>query len=123
MGLEEDVRKVMIAKNEEHGRHLLTPIWDWHRPLDWNRLFEWCWYRAIGKIIAYGYRPWNAFVLSLIVIAIGWLVFQLGYHSKLVTPTGDKAYVVEKMERRGFQKMEHLRFQKIIRNLMRLCTH
>jgi hypothetical protein len=103
MGLEEDARKVMIAKNEEHGRHLLTPIWDWHRPLALGRIFEWCWYKAIGKIIAYGYRPWNAFVLSLIAIGIGWLVFERGYHWNLVTPTGDKSICCSKRWNAAFK--------------------
>jgi hypothetical protein len=82
-GLEEDARRVMIAKNEDHAEHL-----NW-RP-------AWLWYGLLGKLIGYGYRPWRAFIISLIVIGIGWLFFQLGYHSNLFIPTGDKAYVVEK---------------------------
>jgi hypothetical protein len=78
MGLQEDARKVMIAKNKEHGRHLRPPR-DWSPPRDWvdwlfewvDWLFEWFWYKAIGKIIGYGYRPWNAFILSIIVIGTG----------------------------------------------------
>jgi len=83
MGLEEDERKVMIAKNKNKAAHL-----HW-RP-------AWLWYGLLGKLIGYGYRPWRAFIISLILIGIGWLVFQLGYHSNLFIPTGDKAYVVEK---------------------------
>ena len=83
MGLEEDERKVMIAKNKNKAAHL-----HW-RP-------AWLWYGLLGKLIGYVYRPWRAFIISLILIGIGWLVFQLGYHSNLFIPTGDKAYVVEK---------------------------
>ena len=83
MGLEEDERKVMVAKNKNKAAHL-----HW-RP-------AWLWYGLLGKLIGYGYRPWRAFIISLILIGIGWLVFQLGYHSNLFIPTGDKAYVVEK---------------------------
>jgi hypothetical protein len=99
-GLEEDVRQVMIEKNKEHGRHLQVPIWDW-RPwmwFDWiSWLFKWSWYRIFGNaLVGYGYRPGRAFGWSLLVIAIGSLLFHLGYDWNLVTPTGDKAYVVEK---------------------------
>jgi hypothetical protein len=100
MGLEEDARKVMIAKNEEHRRHLCAPTG--RRPWDWiSFVFDWCWYNGLGRIIGYGYHPWNAFVISLFVIGIGWSAFSVGYHSKLFTPTGDKAYVVERTEPAG----------------------
>jgi hypothetical protein len=104
MGLEEDQRKVLIAKNEDHREHLPAPMgrqrfWDWI-----SFVFEWCWYKGLGRIIGYGYHPWNAFVISLVVIGIGWSAFSVGYHSKLIAPTGDKAYVVEKDGTRRFKK-------------------
>jgi sRNA-binding regulator protein Hfq len=104
MGLEEDAKKVMIAKNEEHRRHLRAPMgrqrfWDWV-----SFVFEWFWYKGLGRTIGYGYHPWNAFLISLVVIGIGWSAFAVGYHSKLITPTGDKAYVVEKDGTRRFKK-------------------
>jgi len=83
MGLEEDKLKVMIAKNKEHAAHL-----KWH-PV---RLL----YGLLGILIGYGYRPWRAFRISLIVIVFGWIVFQLGYDWKLITPTRAEAYLVEK---------------------------
>lgn len=82
MGLEEDARIVMIAKNEEHARYL-----HW-RP-------EWLWYGLLGKLIGYGYRSWRAFVISIAVIGIGWWLFWRGYRRGLVTPTGDVAYTVK----------------------------
>jgi hypothetical protein len=60
--------------------------------------------QGLGRIIGYGYHPWNAFVISLIVICVGWLAFERGYHSNLVTPTGDKAYVIEKDGTRRLSK-------------------
>jgi hypothetical protein len=105
MGLEEDARKVMIAKNEEHRRHLHAPIWGPERPWDWvSSVFEWCWYKGLGKIIGYGYHPWNAFVISIFVICIGWFIFEWGYQSNLIIPTGDKAYVAEKDGTRRLSK-------------------
>ena len=90
-GLKEEARKVMIEKNKDYATHL-----------HWRS--AWLWYGLFGKIIGYGYSPWRAFWISLIVIGIGWLVFQRGYDSKLVTPTGDKAYVVEKDGTRRLSK-------------------
>jgi hypothetical protein len=79
MGLEEDARKVMIEKNKNQAAHL-----HW-RP-------AWLWYGVVGKLIGYGYRPWRAFIISVIVIGIGWLVFDYGYNHDLVTPPEEKAY-------------------------------
>jgi hypothetical protein len=100
-GLEEDARQIMIEKNKEHGRHLHLPIWDWRRPLAWfdwvSAVFKWSWYRFFGNpLVGFGYRPGRAFGWSILVIALGWLFFKLGYDWKVVTPTGDKAYLVEK---------------------------
>jgi hypothetical protein len=81
MGLEEDARKVMIAKNEDQAAHL-----HW-RP-------AWLWYGFFGKVIGYGYRPWRAFWISVALIVIGCLLFNSGYNSKIVTPTEEKAFVV-----------------------------
>ena len=81
MGHEEAAREVMIAKNKDHASHL-----------HWR--LEWLWYGFLGKFIGYGYRPWKAFYISLVVIGIGWLLFRLGFEWNLMTPTDDKAYAV-----------------------------
>ena len=80
MGLEEDARKVMIAKNKNQAKHL-------------HRSPAWLWYGLFGKLIGYGYRPWRAFIISIIVIGIGCLVFDYGYHHNLLTPPEEKAYM------------------------------
>jgi sRNA-binding regulator protein Hfq len=85
MGLEEDARIVMIAKNQEHARYV-----QW-RP-------EWLWYGFFGQLIGYGYSPWRAFGISLIVILIGWAVFRRGYYRGLITPRGGTEYTMENGE-------------------------
>jgi hypothetical protein len=81
MGLEEDARKVMIAKNGEQASHL-----HW-RP-------AWLWYGFFGKLIGFGYRPWRAFWFSVALIVVGYGLFNWGYSSKIVTPTEEEAYAV-----------------------------
>jgi hypothetical protein len=81
MGLDEDARAVMIAKNQEHALYV-----HW-RP-------EWLWYGFFGQVIGYGYSPWRAFFISLAVIVIGWWLFRRCYRRGLVTPTGDVEYTV-----------------------------
>lgn len=82
MGLDEDARKVMIAKNEEHaqyarGKTRMVMVW------------------IFGHLIGYGYSPWRAFGLSLGVIVVAWWLFRRGYCRGLVTPTGDAEFTVE----------------------------
>jgi hypothetical protein len=92
MGLEEDARKVIIAKNEDHATHL-----SWH--------LDWLWYGLFGKLIGYGYLPWRAFFISLFLIVISSLYFQDAYDSGLITPTEKDAYAafVEKGGSHSFE--------------------
>src|SRR5215469_2220230 len=85
MGLEEDARKVMIAKNEEHARYVQG------QP-------EWLWYGLFGHLIGYGYAPWRAFGISLVIVLLGWAVFRNGYCRGLITPTEGNEYMVENNE-------------------------
>jgi hypothetical protein len=52
-GLDEQARRVLIAKNEQQRRFT-------------NRFSQdWWWYNVFGWLIGYGYAPWRAFVISL----------------------------------------------------------
>jgi hypothetical protein len=81
MGREEEAVNVLVAKNDDHGRHP-------------QGLLDWFWYSLVGKLIGYGYRPTNALTLSLLVISIGTLIFTTGYRWSLLTPRDDRAYVI-----------------------------
>ena len=81
MGREEEAVNVLIAKNDDHGRHPEGPL-------------EWLWYSLFGKLIGYGYRPSNALTLSLLVVSLGTVIFAAGYQRSLVTPRDDRAYVI-----------------------------
>jgi hypothetical protein len=80
VGLPEEGVKVMIKKNEEHARYSAS-------------IEDFLWYHVFGWFIGYGYRPWNAFIASLVMIAVGYVLFHGGYRCGLVTPTDKDAYV------------------------------
>jgi len=82
-GREEDATGVLIGKNEDRGKYARM-----------GRL-ERFWHRFLGATIAYGYRPWRAFWLSVIVIALGWVVFLVAYKAGLMRPIEDEAGGVE----------------------------
>ena len=82
MGLEEDARAVMIAKNEKLAQYFQG------KP-------GWLWYGVFGKLIGYGYKPWYAFLISVVVIGVGSLIFSFGYRRRLITPTSEAAYGTE----------------------------
>jgi len=79
MGLQEEAVKVMIGKNEDHGRH----------PHGFKEVI---WYNILGPLIGFGYRPWNAFYASLVIILIGYVLFRAGREGGILTPTKSDAY-------------------------------
>jgi hypothetical protein len=81
MGLQEEATKVMIAKNEDLTQHI---------PMRVNRIGDILWYGLFGPIIGFGYKPWRAFWISLVVIFLGWALFGCGYLSGLVTRAEDR---------------------------------
>ena len=82
MGYEEESREIRITKNRDH------------RAFTKRFSQEWWWYNIFGKIIGYGYLPWRALLLSIIVILFGAVVFHRSYHSpsQLILPTDEKGY-------------------------------
>jgi hypothetical protein len=90
MGLQEEATEVMIAKNEEHGRHVRT----------FEAFRGFIWYNIFGPFIGFGYRPWNALFASLFIIAVGIALFGAGKRCDIVTPTAADAYIGKDPEKR-----------------------
>jgi hypothetical protein len=78
-GYEDDARQISIAKNDNPA---LLEHMRWY-----ERVVHW----ISGKLIGYGYQPWRAFIISLVVIAVGAIVFHLGYLFNCITPTEETA--------------------------------
>jgi hypothetical protein len=80
MGHERDAKLVMIAKNRDRARFTRFPRQGW-----W-------WYNFFGRAIGYGYAPWRAFAMSLVMIVLGALLFGAGFSHNLISPTRESAY-------------------------------
>ena len=107
MGFQEDAVKVMIAKNDEAGdsaiKEASNAIGKDFSKRRYLRVFGdllaafWsiCWYKLFGKFIGYGYTPWHALYLSVLIVVIGFFVFKAGYAAEslsqkmTVYPDGD----------------------------------
>jgi hypothetical protein len=80
VGHDRDAKKVLVAKNKDRARftRFLYP--------------EWWWFNVFGRLFAYGYEPWRAFVGSIIVITVGTCLFSWGFSRELMLPTRDTGY-------------------------------
>lgn len=81
MGHESEAREVMIEKNREQARFTSFPQQSW-----W-------WYNIFGRLIGYGYAPWRAFAMSVAMILLGTILFQIGSTHDLISPASENAYV------------------------------
>jgi hypothetical protein len=79
MGREKDARDVMVGKNLQHRGYT-------------NTYLEWWWYKIVGRLIGYGYKPSHPFALSIGLIILGALLFRFGYRNGLIAPTKESAY-------------------------------
>ena len=80
-----DARDVLIAKEKSRkGKGKLS----------WSE--RWLWYKTLGRMIGYGYRPLWAFLYALIFIAVGAGLFWVG--QELLAPTGGKPTAAESGE-------------------------
>jgi hypothetical protein len=103
MGLEEEVRMVMIAKNEEHARYVEG------RP-------EWLWFGFFGHLVGYGYSTERTFFFGIAVILIGWRLFRRGYRRGLITPTKGVEYAVGRDGTHPFSE-DHPKFNAFVYSL------
>ncbi len=81
MGKEEDARQVLIEKNRDRARY---------SQMSFSELW---WHRILGCVIGYGYRPFRALFWSFGLIALGWVIFGMGFCADVMTPTKRNFYV------------------------------
>lgn len=90
MGRPEDAVEVMVAKNKDAGKNSISEAWK--AKGYWKLLGDLFWYKAFGKLICFGYNPWPALHLSLLLVLLGAVLFELGFRSQIVIPTDVDAY-------------------------------
>ena len=78
MGHEDDAKSVMVQKNRERARFTHFP--------------QQAWWWFFGFVSGYGYRPFRALGLSVVMILLGWILFSAGYSVGLFSPARDGAY-------------------------------
>ena len=76
-------REILVEKERQYAR------------LSELAVSEWIWYRILGPLIDYGYRPWKALWLAFFIIILGVIVFGLGSRGEIedwvMTPTSADA--------------------------------
>jgi hypothetical protein len=77
-GRDDEAKEILIAKERKRWN---TPRWS-------DRLLSW----ILRNTIGYGYRPWRAVWLGLVIVLIGWCLFKIGYRFNLIIPEKQPAY-------------------------------
>lgn len=80
-GRDNEARKVLIAKARERAKNSNMSI------------FEKAYHDLLGLTIGYGYLPWRAFRISVVIVLLGALLFGLGNKKGLIKPTKVMEYV------------------------------
>ena len=82
MGRDEESRKVLIAKSKDRASRI--------KPLNPDFL----WYHIFGPLIGYGYRPFRALLLAMVIFILGTAIFQAAYDAHIMMPrNNDSAWV------------------------------
>jgi hypothetical protein len=79
-GRDDDARKVAIAKQRRRGKSLNWPgMW-------WNSLLYWT--------VGYGYQTWKAGLWVLVLVGLGWLIFDRAHpmHLEAAKPPGQRPW-------------------------------
>jgi hypothetical protein len=82
-GRDADAKTVLIAKAQDRAR--LTEM----------AFLERLWHWFLGLMIGYGYRPWRALMISVVVVALGSLTFEIGYRTGHINKTKLIEHVVK----------------------------
>jgi hypothetical protein len=75
IGQDEQANAVLVARAERLGE--LSPVFS----------AQGFWYRYLGRLIGYGYEPFRAIKIGLVIIVVGTIVFAIGAHRNLMAET------------------------------------
>jgi len=105
IGLDEQASTVLVARAQRLGE--LAPAFSAHG----------LWYRYVGRLIGYGYEPFRAVKIGLVIIAIGALVFTIGARRNLMAETKLAEQVLSDEAHPGQVSPSYPRFNSIVYSL------
>ena len=76
---DDDATEILIQMQKDRGRLAKS---------DW---YLWPWHNIFGPVIAFGYRPWRAFWDAMGIIALGSILFRIGFRKGLIVATKEKS--------------------------------
>ena len=100
IGQDEQASDVLVARAERIGE-LASPF-----------SAQGLWYGYLGRLIGYGYEPFRAIKIGLLIIAVGAVVFAVGAHRNLISETKLAERVLSSEEESGIVSPTYLRFNK-----------
>ena len=75
------------------------------------------WYRYLGRLIGYGYEPFRAIKIGVVIIAVGALVFAIGAHRNLMAETKLAESVLPREGEMGRVSPSYPRFNPLVYSL------
>lgn len=109
-GRDKVARKILIAKNDDKKDPNLRI------PLKW---YQRSWHNFLGILIGYGYNPWRASWIGLVIVLIGWFLFWTGSDScaGVITPINRFAYLTDKKREDGKIAEDYPKFNAFVYSL------
>jgi hypothetical protein len=105
IGQDEQANDVLVARAERLG--------ELAHPLSAQGL----WYRYLGRLIGYGYEPFRAIKIGLVIIIIGTVIFALGARRGLMAETNLAERVLSSEDESGIVSPTYPRFNALVYSL------
>jgi hypothetical protein len=105
IGQDEQASTVLVARAERIGE--LAPAFS----------AQGLWYRYLGRLIGYGYEPFRAIKIGLVIIALGAVIFAIGGHRNLMAETKLAERVLSQEGEAGVVSPTYPRFNAIVYSL------
>ncbi len=105
IGQDEQANAVLVARAQRIGE--LAP------PFSAQGL----WYRYLGRLIGYGYEPFRAIKIGLVIIVLGAFVFAIGAHRHLMAETKLAERVLSSEGESGIVSPTYPRFNALVYSL------
>jgi hypothetical protein len=105
IGQDEQANDVLVARAERLGE-LAHPF-----------SAQGFWYRYLGRLIGYGYEPFRAIKIGLVIVVIGTLIFALGARRGLMSETNLAERVLSREDESGIVSPTYPRFNALVYSL------